>query len=311
MREQVVFEHLTGLVAFARAGSLGSFTAAARSLSVSPSAISKSVQRLEAALGVSLFTRTTRALTLTPEGRAIHERAIQLMLEAESIEQLASSVREEASGPLRVATSLPIGVHVIAPTLPGFRKRYPKVKIDLRISDHIVNIIDEGIDVAIRIGSVSDSGLMSHKLGPCRLSAYAAPSYLAERGTPSHPDELVDHDTVNLRYQSSGQPFRWPFRVGEERTLEIVPNANLVADVSDAVIAMIVAGGGIGVTASFLAAPHVLRGELVPVLPDFSTEKSNVTAVWPTSRGTNPAVRAFVDWLKEHCHHRTGGPLEA
>ena len=311
MREQILLDHLTGLVAFARAGSLGSFTAAARSLSVSPSAISKSVQRLEGALGVSLFTRTTRALTLTPEGKAIHEHALALLKEAEAIEQVATSVQDEPSGPLRIATSLPIGVHVLSPTLPAFRKRHPKVTIDLRISDHLVNIIDEGIDVAIRIGSVSDAGLMSHRLGPCRLRAYAAPFYLAERGTPTHPDQLVDHEIVNLRYQSSGQPFRWPFRVGADRTLEIVPTASLVADVSDAVIAMIVAGGGIGVTASFLAAPHVQRGELVPVLQDFDVERNNVTAVWPASRGTNPAVRAFVDWLKETCHHRTGGPLEA
>ncbi|MBI1686763.1 LysR family transcriptional regulator [Caulobacter hibisci] len=311
MKEQIVFEHLTGLIAFARAGSLGSFTAAARSLSVSPSAISKSVQRLERALDVSLFTRTTRALALTPEGRVIHERTLRLLQEAEAIEQVASSVRAEASGPLRIATSLPIGVHIIAPALPDFRRRHPKVTIDLRISDHIVDIIDEGVDVAIRIGEAGDTRLMSQSFAPCRLCAYASPAYLAERGVPIHPDQLMDHETVNLRYQSTGQPFRWPFRAGGDRTLEIVPAAKLVADVSDAVVAMIVAGGGVGVTASFLADPYVARGELVPVLSDYAVERSSITALWPTSRQTNPAVRAFIDWLRETLDHRTGASAEA
>lgn len=311
MKEQIVVEHLKGLIAFERVGSLGSFTAAARSLSVSPSAVSKSVQRLERALRVSLFTRTTRALALTPEGRVIHEHTLRLLQEAEAIEQVASSVSADASGPLRIATSTPIGVHIIAPVLPDFRRRHPKITVDLRISDNFVDIINEGIDVAIRIGEVADTRLMSQSFAPFRLCAYASPAYLAERGEPTHPDHLVDHDTVNLRYQSTGQLFRWPFRGGGDRTLEIVPLAKLVADVSDAVVAMIVGGGGIGVAATFLADPYVARGELVPVLSDYAVERNSITALWPTSRQTNPAVRAFIDWLREVFDHRIGAVAEA
>ncbi len=294
----MALERLAGLIAFARAGSLGSFTAAARSLSISPSAVSKSVQRLERRFGVSLFTRTTRALTLTPEGRELHERALRLLQEAEEIEQVAMTVRAEPAGLLRIATSLPIGVHIIAPALPAFRRLYPKVTIDLRISDQVVDIIEHRIDVAIRIGEIADTQLMSRRLAPCQLCAFASPDYLAARGTPMHPDELDGHDTVNLRYQSSGQTFRWPFQLGG-RTLEIVPTAGIVADVSDAVVAMIAAGGGIGVTAGFLAAPYVARGELVPVLADYAAVRHNITALWPVNRGANPAVRAFLDWLQE------------
>ncbi|AID31757.2 DNA-binding transcriptional LysR family regulator [Mesorhizobium sp. USDA 4775] len=298
MKEQVALDRLTGLIAFARAGSLGSFTAAARSLGISPSAVSKSVQRLEQQLGVSLFSRTTRSLTLTPEGRELHERAVRLLRDAEEIEQVAKAVRAEPTGTLRIAVSLPIGLHLVAPALPAFRKLHPKVSIDLRIDDRLVDIVEQGIDIAVRIGELADSRLLSRRLSPLRLCAYAAPAYLAARGTPTHPDELAAHDTVNLRYQSSGQAFRWPFRIGE-REIEIVPTSRIIVDASEAVMATLVAGGGIGISATFVAAPYVARGELALVLGDFAVERDNITALWPSSRRTNPAVRAFLEHLRE------------
>jgi len=259
---------LTGLIAFARAGSLGSYAAAARALGVTPSAISKSVQRLEQQLGVALFTRTTRSLTLTSEGRELHERALRLLHDAEEIGQVAVRARGQPTGNLRIAASLPIGMHVIAPMLPTFRARYPAVTIDLRLDDRHVDLIEEGIDVAIRIGDLADSRLLSRRLMAMHLCAYASPAYLAARGTPRHPEELAAHDTINLRYQSNGQMFRWPFRTGE-RVIEIVPAA------------------------------HVATGRLVPVLADFAVEGHAVTMLWPESRRANPAVKAFVAMLVE------------
>lgn len=297
MKEQLALERLTGLIAFARAGSMGSYTAAARSLGISPSAVSKSVQRLEQRLGVSLFTRTTRSLTLTPEGRDLHGRALKLLQDAEEIEQIASAVRAGPSGMLRIAASLPIGLHLIAPSLPHFRALHPKVTIDLRLDDHVIDIVDHGIDIAIRIGDLADSRLLSRRLAPLRLCAFASPAYLAAKGTPAHPEDLEGHETVNLRYQSTGQLFRWPFRVGE-REIEIVPSSAVIVDVSEAVIATVVAGGGIGISAAFIAAPYVARGELVPVLADHAVERHNITALWPESRRMNPAVRAFLDHLQ-------------
>ncbi|PWC90824.1 LysR family transcriptional regulator [Azospirillum sp. TSH100] len=298
MKEQIALERLTGLLAFARAGSLGSFTAAAHSLSISPSAVSRSVQRLEQRLGVSLFTRTTRSLTLTAEGRELHERALRLLRDAEEIEQAAMAARSEPSGTLRVAASLPIGVHVIAPALPAFRRLHPKVTVDLRLSDRMVDLIEEGIDVAVRIGELADSRLLSRRLAPHRFCCFAAPAYLAARGTPAHPNDLDGHDTVSLRYQSTGQTLRWPFRIGE-RLVEVVPPSGIVVDVSDALVAALAAGGGIGIAATFITAPLVARGELVPVLSDFAVERHNITALWPESRRTNPAVRAFLTLLQE------------
>lgn len=299
----MALERLTGLAAFARAGSLGSFAAAARSLAVSPSAVSKSVQRLETQLGVPLFTRTTRSLHLTAEGQALHERAVRLLRDAEEIGQAAAASRSEPSGPLRIAASLPIGVHVIAPMLPAFRRAYPKVSVDLRLSDRMVDIVEDGIDIAVRIGEVADTRLLSRRLAPHRLCCFASPSYLAASGTPRHPDELADHETVVLRYQSTGQVLRWRFRTGEG-TRDLAPASNVLADASEALVAMLVAGGGIGMVATFVAAPHVARGELVPVLAEFAIERDNITALWPSSRRANPAVRAFLSRLQDACRER-------
>ena len=297
MKEQIAFERLTGLIAFARVGSLGSFTAAARSLSISPSAVSKSVQRLEQTLGVPLITRTTRSLALTPEGRDLHERALLLLRDAEEIEQMAITARSEPAGTLRIAASLPIGIHVLAPKLPAFRERHPQVMVELRLNDQFVDLVEAGIDIAVRIGDLADTRLLARRLAPHRFCCFASPSYLASRGRPSHPDELVGHDTVNLRYQSSGQVLRWPFR-GGDREGESVPSSGIVMDASEALMAALAAGGGVGISADFVAAPYVARGELVPVLSEFAVERHNITAVWPESRRTNPAVRAFLAHLQ-------------
>ena len=296
--EQISLDRLTGIVAFARSASLGSYTAAARVLGISPSAVSKSVQRLEQRLGLRLFTRTTRSLTLTPEGHDLYERALRLLREAEEIEQAAVAARSEPAGVLKIAASLPIGVHLLAPALPHFRARHPRLSVDLRLSDRIVDVIEEGIDVAIRVGELADSRLISRQIAPHRVCAFASPDYLRRRGTPKHPDELVHHDCVNFRYQSSGQALRWPFRIGG-RVVEITPEHGIVADGSDAVAAVLVAGGGIGISPTYLAASHVKLGTLVPVLHAFSVQRSVITALWPESRRGSPNVRAFLALLDE------------
>lgn len=303
MKEQIALERLAGLAAFARAGSLGSFTAAAHALGISPSAVSKSIQRLETHLGVALFTRTTRSLTLTAEGRDLHERAVRLLREAEEIEQAAMVARSEPAGSLRIAASLPVGQHVIAPALPAFRRSHPRVSVDLRLSDRMVDMVDEGIDVAVRIGDLDDSRLLSRRLAPYRLGCFAAPAYLAMCGTPQHPDDLASHETVTLRYQSTGQILQWPFRIGD-RVVERTPSSGLSVDVSEALVAMLAAGGGIGMAATFVTAPYVARGELVPVLSRFAVQRDNITALWPASRRNNPAVRAFLAVLHETFRER-------
>jgi DNA-binding transcriptional LysR family regulator len=296
--EQIGLDRLTGIVAFARSASLGSHTAAARSLGISPSAVSKSVQRLEERLGLSLFTRTTRSLTLTPEGRDLHERALRLLREAEEIEQAAVAARSEPAGTLKVTAPFPIGVHLLGPALPGFRERYPKLSIDLRLGDRFADLIEEGIDVAIRVGELADSRLVSRRLALHRLCAFASPAYLQRRGVPRHPDDLIHHNCVNFRSQSTGQALRWPFRVGG-RIVELTPKAGIITDFSDAVAAILVAGGGIGISPTYVVAHHVEEGLLVPILQEFSVERSVITALWPESRRGSPNVKAFLEFLGE------------
>lgn len=182
--EQIAVERLTGLIAFARAASLGSYTAAARSLAVSPSAISKSVQRLEQHFGLKLFSRTTRSLTLTPEGRDLLERTQRLLREAEDIEQAVAAARSEPAGTIKITAPLPVGVHILGPALPVFSKRFPKVSVDLRLSDRFVDLIEEGVDVAVRVGNPGDTRLIARQLSPHRICAFASPAYLKERGRP-------------------------------------------------------------------------------------------------------------------------------
>lgn len=296
--EQIVLDRLTGLIAFSRAASLGSYTAAARALSISPSAVSKSIQRLEARLGIRLFARTTRSQTLTPEGRDLHERALRLLRDAEEIEQIAVAARGEPSGPLKVAAAVPIAIHIIAPKLASFRSRYPKVTVDLRVSDAMTDLIQEGIDVAIRIGDPKDSRLIARRLAPNKAGAFASPDYLEKRGVPKRIEDLGDHDCVCVRQQNSGQLLRWPFRVGK-RTVDILPTAGIVVDNTDAIAAAIAGGAGIGLSPTYVAAPYVARGELVSVLVEHWTERHSITALWSESRRGNPNVKAFVAFLQE------------
>ncbi len=296
MMEQISLDRVTGIVAFSRAASYGSFTAAAQSLSVSPSAVSKTIQRLERQLGLRLFTRTTRSLVLTPEGHEMHERALQVLRSVEDLVQSAAAVQSEPSGTLKIAAPLPIGTRLLAPALPEFHRRYPNINIDLRLNDRFVNLVEEGIDVAIRIGNLADSNLISRGFGTNRVSAFASPAYLATHGTPRKPEDLRDHDCVNFRYQTTGQTLKWEFRVGS-RTREFTPDAAIVVDVSDAVVEVLAAGGGIGMVAWWIASPYVERGLLVPVLYEFSVDRSTITAVWPESRRASPNVKAFISFL--------------
>lgn len=296
--EQIAIERLTGLIAFARAASLGSYTAAARSLSVSPSAVSKSIQRLEQNFGLRLFSRTTRSLTLTPEGRDLLERTQRLLREAEGIEQGVAAARAEPAGMLKVTAPLPVGVNILAPALPAFRQRHPKVSVDVRLSDRYVDLIEEGVDVAIRVGDPGDTRLIARRLAPHRICAFASPNYLRERGVPQHPNDLLQHDCVNFRYQSTGQEAVWPFNLGS-KLIESTPPSALIIDTSDAVVAALAAGAGIGISATYIAAACVERRELVPVLHEFAYDRFHLHAVWPESRRGNPAVKAFVAFLQD------------
>ena len=296
--EQITIERLTGLIAFTRAASLGSFSAASKALGISPSAVSKSIARLEKQMSLTLFTRTTRSLHLTQEGRVLYEKALQLLQEAENIQQAVISTRSRPSGLLRVTAPWPIAVHILAPALPAFHERYPDIFVDIRSSDQVSDMAAEGIDIALRVGSIPDSRLIARRLGHHRVCAFASPSYLNRKGMPSHPDELKHHDCVNFRFQSTGQVFRWAFSI-EDEIEEYPVNAWMMADASEIVSGVIAAGGGIGFLPTYMSAHHVRNGVLVPVLPAYAFNRAWITALWPESRRNSLNVRAFIDMLGE------------
>lgn len=296
--ENLTLDRLAGIIAFARVASLGSYTAASRVLSISPSAVSKSVKRLEERLGIKLFNRTTRSLTLTPEGAELYEKAVRLLREAEDIEQTAFAARHEPAGLIKVTASIPVGNCLIAPHLPEFRRRYPNLDVELRLSDMMTDLIEEGIDLAVRIGPIADSRLIASPLTPNVVSAYASPDYIEKRGVPGTLDDLPGHELVRVRYHNSGQIMKWHFRENDIIT-EVEPAAAITVNSPEAVLAIILNGGGIGMLPSFLATRHVTRGELVPVMPERWAVRHNITAFWAESRRGNPNVRAFSSFLKE------------
>jgi DNA-binding transcriptional LysR family regulator len=199
---------------------------------------------------------------------------------------------------LKVTAPLPIGLNILAPALPRFRQQYPNVTIDLRLGDQYSDLIEQGIDVAVRVGNLADSRLISRPLGPHRIGAFASPDYLQRKGTPLTAEDLAEHECVNFRYQSTGQSLRWPYLAGD-RQLELAPDAALTVDASDAVAAVLAAGGGIGISPHYVAAAYVRRGELVPILPQFTMDRFAITALWPESRRGSPNVKAFTAFLLE------------
>ncbi|MDR5809184.1 substrate binding domain-containing protein [Caballeronia sp. LZ019] len=221
-----------------------------------------------------------------------------MLREAEGIEQGVAAARAEPAGMLKVTAPLPVGVNILAPALPAFRQRHPKVSVDVRLSDRYVDLIEEGVDVAIRVGDPGDTRLIARRLAPHRICAFASPNYLRERGVPQHPNDLLQHDCVNFRYQSTGQEAVWPFNLGS-KLIESTPPSALIIDTSDAVVAALAAGAGIGISATYIAAACVERRELVPVLHEFAYDRFHLHAVWPESRRGNPAVKAFVAFLQD------------
>lgn len=184
---------------FARVVELGGFSTAARAFQMTPSAISKLVARLEARLGVRLINRSTRKLQLTPEGTAFYERAVRILDEIVAAEREAA-VGATPSGLLRVNTSVPFGLHRLLPLLPDFARRYPDIKVEVTLTDLVVDLLEQRADVAIRVGPMRESRLLARKLGESRMVVVASPAYLAERGTPATPDDLAQHNLLDFGF---------------------------------------------------------------------------------------------------------------
>jgi DNA-binding transcriptional LysR family regulator len=290
-------DRLTAMATFRRVVEAGSLSAAARAAGVPKSAVSKQLAALEAHLGARLLNRTTRNLSLTEVGRAYLERCRLILEEVEEAEALTASLQGEPRGTLRVNAPMSFGFLHLAPALPDFVARHPGVEVDLVMNDRRVDLIDEGFDLAVRIGPLADSSLIARRLGTYRMVVCGSPTYLARRGVPRTLDDLAAHDC--LRYVSGDGSDAWPFATPDGGRTSLRVRGPLRANNGDALRAA--ARGGLGLTQlpTFLLADDLASGALVLVLEEFEPAPLPVHAIYPHNRHLSGKVRAFVDFLIE------------
>jgi LysR family transcriptional regulator for bpeEF and oprC len=291
-------DKLTAMQTFVQIVDAGSFTRAAERLDVPKARVSQRLSDLEAALGVRLLERTTRALRLTDDGRAYHERCVQLLAEIDEAEQALRGRHGHPRGQVRVEAVAAIARHVLAPALQELRVRYPDLTVRLGSSDRMTHLVEDGIDCAVRGGDLPDAGIVARTACTVHLGLYASPDCVARHGRPSHPSMLAPWPRLGWVAARGGVvPWRLMHESGE--TVELAGPTGLAFDDGDAAVAAAIGGAGAVVAAPFAVAPAVRRGELEPVLPDWEAGLRPVHVLYPSSRQLSTRVRCVVDWVLE------------
>lgn len=290
-------DRLEAMEAFVRVAESRSFSQAARHLGVSKSVISRHVSALEADLGARLLHRTTRSLTLTEVGQAYFDRCLRILADIAEANLSVMNLQADPRGKLRVNVPMSFGVHHLAPLVPVFLERYPEVEIEMALNDRFVSLVEEGVDVAVRIGKLEDSSLIARLLAPARRVVCASPAYLAKRGTPQSPDDLAYH--CCLTYSNLSTSDEWNLRTAEGQRWPVSVRGRLRVNNGDMLCAAAVNGVGLIMIPTFLAGPYLRDGRLVSVLEEFVPQDIGVYAVYPHGRHLSPKVRAFVDFLAE------------
>lgn len=287
-------DSLGSIGVFVRVAERLSFSSVAREMGVSPSAVGKSVARLEERLGVRLFHRSTRALALTAEGVRFLERCRRILSEVEAAELDMTQARNTPHGKLRV--SLPRHSGLFEPVVAEFMRRYPAVELDLDFSDHLVDVIGDGFDAAVRTGTLADSGLKRRCLGAFRRVLVGAPEYFEARGRPEQPADLTAHTCLHYRYPSTGRLEQWPLPVVADNDMPDPPRT-LVCNSVEMRIYLALHGQGIACLPDFIVAEHLRTGRLQTILDDCTSNSGKIWVVWPASRDLSPKLRAFIDCL--------------
>lgn len=269
---------------------------AARKMNVSPSVVSKHLSALEDHLGVRLLNRTTRRISITEEGTAYYERSKQIITDVAEAEIEVSSAHTAPRGLLKITAPVTFAHRHLTPHLPKFLDMFPEVEVQVQVNDRVVDLVDEGIDLAIRISQLKDSSLIARRLAPNRRYIAATPEYLERNGTPKSVDDLKDHRLITW---PPGNPLNdWHFLIdGVDRIIKV--KGAIAVNEGDAILTTLLAGGGLGMTQEFLAGPFVKEKKLVPLLEEIVREDNPIYAVYPSSRHLSPKVRAFVDFLVE------------
>ncbi|MFP5512299.1 MAG: LysR family transcriptional regulator [Alphaproteobacteria bacterium] len=290
-------DSLGALNAFVAAAEARSFVGAGRQLGVSASAIGKAVARLEERLGTRLFHRSTRSITLTPEGVLFLERCRRISGEVEAAVHELAHRQHTPRGKLRV--SLPLVGMLLMPTITGFIRAYPEVELDLDFTDRLVDVVEEGFDAVVRTGTLSDSRLMTRVLGTFQHKLVGAPAYLAAHGVPQSPEDLVVHACLHHKYPSSGRLERWPLCRGDT-DLQLDLPVTTVASTLEPLIYLAEQGMGIACLPLFTVYRQLEQGTLVSLLDSHLRDVGTFRVLWPSSRQLSPKLRAFVGFLAEN-----------
>lgn len=286
-------DSLGALHAFVQAADADGFTEAGRKLGVSASAVSKAVQRLEDRLGARLFHRSTRSITLTPEGAMFLERCRRILCEFEAAETELSQAQAAPQGKLRV--SLPSMGMLFMPKIAAFKRRYPHIELELDFTDRVVDVISEGFDAVIRTGEHADSRLMTRTLGQYRRAIVGSPDYFRNAGTPEKPEDLAGHPCLVYRFATTGKLDRWPLsRNGEPVQVELANS--VVVNTLEPQICLAESGLGIACVPDIAVREQLESGTLVGVLDTYLEARTKISVMWPTSRHLSPKLRAFVDF---------------
>lgn len=287
---------LNALAVFACVVEEKGFSSASRRLGLSKSAVSKHVSQLEDQTGARLLQRTTRRLSLTDAGAAMYERCARIVAEAEDAERAINQLQTKPKGMLRVSGPLAFGTRHLGGPVAEFMSRYPELHVDLQLSDRLVDLVDDGFDVAVRISRLADSSLIARKLCPMQGYAVASQAYLDRCGVPQHPRDLVGHNCLQYSYATTGDT--WMFADGE-RELPVHVRGTMRSNNGDVMLQMVLADVGIAMLPAFIAGCDLNAGRLIEVLPAFRPRFTAVYAVYPHSRHLSTKVRLFVDFLAE------------
>jgi len=290
-------DRLADLEAFVRVADTGGIGSAATRLGVAKSAVSRRLKCLEERLGVTLVNRTTRRLSLTETGRAYYERAIVILGDIDEADQAAAAVHGTLRGSLRVAAPLSFGLRHLAPAISEFLHRHESLSMEMDLNDRRIDIVDEGFDIAVRIGVLEDSSLVARKLFNAGNVVFASPDYLARHGTPARPEDIANH--AGLIYASRPERRAWTWRDPRGGERSVNPSTRLVSNNGDILLAAAEAGLGLCLLPSFIAFQSIEAGRLVPVLTTAGWTGAAGFAVYPPGRHLSVKVRAFVDFLAE------------
>jgi LysR family transcriptional regulator, regulator for bpeEF and oprC len=289
---------LQAMEVFVQVVDAGGFTRASEVLQLPKATVSTLVQGLEKALAVKLLNRTTRHVSVTSDGAAYYERCLRILSDVKEAEESLSRNRLNPSGRLRVDTTSSIASDVVIPALPDFFARYPDIQLDLGCSDRPVDLIEEGVDCAIRGGALPDSGLIARRVGVLEFVTAATPAYLAKYGRPTHPKDLAHHRCLNYFSSKTGKTYDWDFTRGDETFSFAVPASLAVNDATAYMVAGL-AGMGLMQMASYMVEPRLASGEVELVLTDWVSAPIPIHVVYPQNRHLSAKVRVFVEWVAD------------